>query len=60
MKFQDSTVLATCISDTKNAEITLFLVIASQIFAALTRNLVQYSTVHLSNTVETLYEGKWP
>ena len=36
IKFQASTVSATCIFYTKNAEITLFFVIASLIFIALT------------------------
>ena len=36
MKLEVSTVSATYISDTKNTETTLFLVIASQIVAALT------------------------
>ena len=41
IKFQVSTVSETCIFDTKNAESTLFLVIAAQIVSALTLNLVQ-------------------
>ena len=36
IKFQVSTVSATCIFYTKNGEITLFFILASQIFSALT------------------------
>ena len=42
VKFHVSAVSATRIFNTKNAEIILFLVIASKIFGVLTSDLVQY------------------